>query len=103
MSLEMTFATLHRVLMLGVHLLDTADAYTCGLHRESGAFRAACAAQLVAVAMDRRPSRVPAKEPIELKLNTPVEMRRRDRLIMAGFIRHVSNRAVTQPERDPTP
>jgi diketogulonate reductase-like aldo/keto reductase len=45
-----TFATLHRALTLGVHLLDTADMYTWGLHREFAAFRTTYAAQLAAAA-----------------------------------------------------
>ncbi len=76
-----TFATLQRVLTLGVHLLDTADMYTWGLHREFAAFRTTYAAQLAAA----------AEEPI-VTPSKVVEMRRRDRLNMAGFIRNVSNR-----------
>jgi len=102
-----SFATLHRVLTLGVHLLDTADMYTWGLHREFAAFRTTYAAQLAAAAKEsdpsaararrspwrrgRRPSGLTAEEPF-VPPSKVVEMRRCDRLNRAGLIRNVSNR-----------
>jgi len=77
----MTLATLHGVLTMGADLLDTADMYTWGLHREFAAFRTTYAAQLMAA----------AEEPL-VPPSKVVEMRRRDRPNMAGSIRHVSNR-----------
>ena len=75
----MTLATLHGVLTMGADLLDTADIYTWGLHREFAAFRTTYAAQLMAAAEE------PLAPPSKL-----VEMRGRDRLNMAGSVRHVS-------------
>ena len=54
-------ATLRRALTLGIHLLDIAEMYTWGLHRETIAFRAGCGAQLAAALTGGRRSSAPRR------------------------------------------